>query len=358
MLQLPITYSKLQSDKETQNENLLNFASFDQVSKKLEYNLKSTLKPHQIQAVERIVSSNGKLILADDMGLGKTLVAIAVAQYYNSHLRTPILVVCPKSMVATWQKETIKWCPHSLAKNNGSNITFLNSSTETFDPELKPPKLSIATYDMFSRIYENKDLRKLMKNCLLILDESHACKSPDTNKTKSCLYYARHVAKFVLLLSGTPALNRPIELFSQLEMVRPDIFPGMISSKQFSKRYCDEKVQTLNNGRKFLTNTGSSNEQELKVYLEAFCMLRRTKHDLVKLPVKIRRIKNLDSNVKSGDKELVKKMDEECANAKNSKKLRDAILEFYQKSAEIKLPVTVDYILKKLDSIGKGFLQL
>ena len=43
-------------------------------------------------------------------------------------------------------------------------------------------------------------------------------------------------AKRILLLSGTPALSRPKELYSQINLVDPKLFPYMTD---FGMRYCD-----------------------------------------------------------------------------------------------------------------------
>lgn len=45
-------------------------------------------------------------------------------------------------------------------------------------------------------------------------------------------------AKRVILLSGTPAMSRPAELYTQILAVRPSLFPRF---HDFGTRYCDAK---------------------------------------------------------------------------------------------------------------------
>ena len=42
-------------------------------------------------------------------------------------------------------------------------------------------------------------------------------------------------AKRAICLTGTPALSRPIELYAQLEALRPNVF---LHEMEFAKRYC------------------------------------------------------------------------------------------------------------------------
>lgn len=46
------------------------------------------------------------------------------------------------------------------------------------------------------------------------------------------------VAKRVILLSGTPAMSRPAELYTQIIAVKPTFFPQFHA---FGLRYCDAK---------------------------------------------------------------------------------------------------------------------
>ena len=64
----------------------------------------------------------------------------------------------------------------------------------------------------------------------------------------------------LVLLSGTPALSRPIELYSQISLLMPKLFPYVTD---FGMRYCDGKKTTF--GHDF---AGSGNMEELKVLLE------------------------------------------------------------------------------------------
>lgn len=52
------------------------------------------------------------------------------------------------------------------------------------------------------------------------------------------LLFCPQAAKRVILLSGTPAMSRPSELYTQILAVRPLLFPRF---HEFGLRYCDAK---------------------------------------------------------------------------------------------------------------------
>ena len=256
-----LRYEIVKHELDRQEAALETFANYAQIRTCLDYEISSALHEHQKTALERVLASNGRLLIGDDMGLGKTLVAIATAQYYHKRLKTKILIIAPKSMIHTWKTEIEKWSPETFRP---STIQILQKSDQEIN---KKAQITIITYDMFARIGSNRsDFRSWAFQCLMVLDESHAAKNAKSNKTKAVNEYSTNVAKFILLLSGTPALNKPIELYSQISMVRPDVFPGIITQKKFSVRYCDETTRYLPNGRKIIVNNGCSNVNELKTY--------------------------------------------------------------------------------------------
>lgn len=57
----------------------------------------------------------------------------------------------------------------------------------------------------------------------VLQDESHSLKNKDAKSTQAALQIAK-AAKRVILLTGTPALSRPYELFTQLQMIDPNFF--------------------------------------------------------------------------------------------------------------------------------------
>merc|ERR1712224_937370 len=72
---------------------------------------------------------------------------------------------------------------------------------------------------------------------VIILDESHYLKNPKTSRV-IILTSIIQKCKRVILLSGTPSSNRPIELFSQLRLINKYLFTNQ---KKFGRRYCDAK---------------------------------------------------------------------------------------------------------------------
>ena len=113
-----------------------------------------------------------------------------------------------------------------------------------------------------------------------IADEAHYLKSRDSLRSKYLVPVLMKI-KRVLLLSGTPILARPNEIYNLLRIQRPDIF---YSFKEFGLRYCSPRESYFG-----VDWTGSSNMRELHLMLEKGLMIRRLKSEvLTELPAKRR----------------------------------------------------------------------
>lgn len=82
-------------------------------------------------------------------------------------------------------------------------------------------------------------------------------------------------------MSGTPMLNRPVEIFNLLKIIWPDIF---IKFSEYVNWYCDAKKTKFG-----MDYSGATNIRELNYILTQHVMIRRLKKDvLTELPDKMR----------------------------------------------------------------------
>ncbi|RZD54487.1 MAG: hypothetical protein CXT67_00290 [Methanobacteriota archaeon] len=227
------------------------------------------LYPFQYAGVRFAELAEGRALIGDDMGVGKTIQAIAYAALHQEYW--PVLVVTPANVKYNWGREISTWLPKSTLQvvKNGK-------------VDLEGCDFTVINYDLVAKQQDN--LHALDAN-LIIFDESHYLKNKGTTskpikRTVACVELAEHVES-VLCLSGTPITNRPIELFTTLEMIKPAEYKGNFFP--YAKRYCDAH----NNGWGW-DFTGSSNVEELHEKLRD-TMIRRMKKDVLdELPDKIR----------------------------------------------------------------------
>jgi SWI/SNF-related matrix-associated actin-dependent regulator 1 of chromatin subfamily A len=119
-----------------------------------------------------------------------------------------------------------------------------------------------------------------MKFNTCIADEAHYLKNRDTKRCKVLIPILMG-SKRIILLSGTPMLSKPVEIYNLLQILRPDV---MCTFKDFTVRYC--KPKETNFGMDY---NGNSCTKELCYILINSLMIRRLKKDVLKeLPDKRR----------------------------------------------------------------------
>lgn len=226
--------------------------------------LKMELFPYQKAGVAFIESLNGNALIGDEMGLGKTAQAIAWLQ-----LRTearPVIVVVPASLKLNWAKEIRMWM-----KNPSIQVIH---GTTTGIPIVG--EIVIINYDI---LYAWVDVLISIQPKVMILDECHYVKNNAAKRTKAVKKLGKHVSH-TLALSGTPIVNRPIELYNAIRLVDSSKFPNFMN---YAKKYCGAKRNEF--GWDF---TGATRTDELHKILVDSIMIRRLKKDVLKeLPDKI-----------------------------------------------------------------------
>ncbi len=258
------------------------------------------LKPFQRAGVSYLLSQR-RAFLADEQGLGKTIEALATLQADGAF---PAVVVCPASLKLNWLREIERWLPGRSARalvgtgagsgpgagSAGATVAGIaGSHVANFGAEVvgagvasseavgagvvaipgAGADITVVNYDIVAARLD--ELRELGPRAV-VLDESHYCKNASAKRTQAARRLAAAVPRegLVLALTGTPVMNRPQELISQLRIVgRLEDFG---SGAQFGRRF-----------------RGPDAHRRLHWHLRARCYVRRLKTEVLpQLPPKTR----------------------------------------------------------------------
>lgn len=249
----------------------------------LRHNLKVTPYDYQQEGILFGLEKK-RFLIGDEPGLGKTLQSIGVIDCARAY---PCLVICPSSLKINWQREFEKFAD--------VKALVLDDSTRTTFPYL----LSMGMYQVAIVNFESIrkyfvwDIRAngsfrlkdvVFSSCIrlfksVIIDESHRVKDPGAQQT----IFTKGICsgkRYIALLSGTPVVNRPEDLISQLSIMDRlgEDFGGrgkfMTDYCSWSKDQAEEKAEAL---------------AHLSDKLYECCMIRREKKSvLTELPEKTR----------------------------------------------------------------------
>ncbi|KAJ1608549.1 HARP like SWI/SNF ATPase [Cryptosporidium canis] len=185
----------------------------------------NSLRPFQKVGILAGLKKQGRILIGDEMGLGKTLQALSIITYFRNEW--PVLVICPSSIRFQWYQQALDWLSPEITK---SNITLIRTSNDTYS---RKSSIIIISYDLITR---NEHFRSFFGSNfnVVIADESHFLKNSTAKRTQMIVPLL-HRARRAILLSGTPALNNPTELYEQINaIVKPS--PEYYSEKRAEKK--------------------------------------------------------------------------------------------------------------------------
>ncbi|MFC5456820.1 SNF2-related protein [Prosthecobacter fluviatilis] len=237
--------------------------------------LAAMLRPYQMEGVcwmtSRVLRGRGG-ILADEMGLGKTVQSIAVALFFKQRKGPqggPVMVVCPKSLLANWQSEFERFAPSlKVLLVQGSGREKALNSISDFDVILTSYQLIIRDIKHYQTIQFG----------LVLLDEASFIKNPDTDAAKT-LRSLRSTGR--IALTGTPLENGVRDLWSIFQFT----LPGYLGNQSSFKERFETPIQSGLD-----LPAGRAAALRLQKLTQPF-FLRRTKRQVLKdLPEKIEQI--------------------------------------------------------------------
>lgn len=280
--------------------------------------MSTELKPFGFQATSiEWLKSRAKAIVALEPGLGKTVIAAV-------DMEPPCIVVCTAAMKFRWQFELNRWRPEL-------KVQVIRNVREDLD---RTADVWIINYDIVWKF-------KLPRAYTLVVDESHKVKNQGAKRTGAVMAHCK-AAKRVRFLSGTPMMNRPMDMFTTLTAV------GAIdmSWKTYGFKYCagwETPWDTFD-------VSGASNLDELYERV-APNMLRLTKKQVAPdMPPQVFRIIELDGRIGKEEKSLIKDMDKGNLVLPVHSIPFQAISDIRREHSERKMPQVVKYIKDVLDA--------
>ena len=217
------------------------FVYFRRFSEAQEKNLyshqgnKIIFNPFQYKPLLKFLSteSDERILIADEVGVGKTIeTGIILDELFargDLNSRDTILVVCPNVLCRKWQSELKE-------KFQMDDFQILDSKALQFSlTRIKEGSRGNILHGIVSeQLIRSERYQLLLEECrdttgepfihFLVIDECHHYRNPETNTHKIGSLLSR-CAERVVMLSATPFNLRSEDLFYQLNMLNPALFP-------------------------------------------------------------------------------------------------------------------------------------
>jgi SWI/SNF-related matrix-associated actin-dependent regulator 1 of chromatin subfamily A len=221
-----------------------------------------TLYPFQ-ETGRDFLAARENAILADDMGIGKTVQSVEALKKIDAKNG---IIVCPLSVRRTWAKFLRTQYPSCFIKEIVSTRVPIDKRA-----------FNVVNYDIIWREPLISEFKR-HKWDVLICDEAHFLKTKESKRTKAIIMrngiYKN--CSFRWMLTGTPVLNRPSELYPILRALCPEALGVYSDFYRYAYQFCGAFQDT------FGFNTSGATHLDQLGDLLSSVMLRRMKKDVLK----------------------------------------------------------------------------
>lgn len=202
--------------------------------------------PYQFRPVLKLIQSDRpRLLIADEVGVGKTIEAGLILKELQARRELQsVLVICPKPLVAErkWQEEMKRFDERFEHLDSGA-LRYCFDETDMDGVWPQKYSRAIVPYSLFDEALLMGNGQKLRKGLLdldpppvfdlVIVDEAHHIRNPETWAYRAVRYFCDN-AEAVVLMSATPIQLGSDDLYHLLHLVRPDILPSRREFEQMA----------------------------------------------------------------------------------------------------------------------------
>jgi len=177
----------------------------------------SGLYPFQVDGVD-FLHKSAKSLLGDEMGLGKTIQALMAM-----HPDEPVLCVVPAVVKHNWKEECVIWrkdlTPVVISGRKNFRLPkqgeVLLCNYELLPAWLEGKKVTEGGKKRIVYHHYTAKQKAELAQITLVVDEAHKVKNYKTQRAKRISGLSTH-CKRTWALTGTPLLNRPLDLWGVL----------------------------------------------------------------------------------------------------------------------------------------------
>lgn len=206
--------------------------------------------PYQYRPVMKLVRSDKpRLLIADEVGVGKTIEAGLILKELQARMEIrTVLIICPKVLVAErkWHAEMRRFDESFTALDGPALRDCLREVAKEgeWPDEHRKAILPFSLFDSDLLLGREARGRKREPGLLaldpppridlVIVDEAHHLRNPDTYLHQGVRFLSQH-AQAVLLLTATPVQLGSRDLFTLLNLLRPDVILDPPSFQQMAE---------------------------------------------------------------------------------------------------------------------------
>ena len=203
--------------------------------------------PYQYRPVLKLIRADQpRLLIADEVGVGKTIETGLIIKELRARMDIQsVLVICPKALVAEkkWYTEMKRFDEHFVALD-GATLRHCLSETDLEGEWPETYKKAILPFSLFdSDLLLGASIKGRRKSLglldldpppqfdLVVVDEAHHIRNADTFLHQGVRAFCDN-AKAVVLLTATPVQLGSNDLFTLLNVLRPDLIIDQPSFEQ------------------------------------------------------------------------------------------------------------------------------
>ena len=232
-VQLPEWAEAIRARLKLRDEEMARLRSEEHPTPVRPFPVRASLYEHQVRGANMALANmlnekRGGFGFLYEMGTGKTLTALAViGAMYQAGKLTKVLVVSPSSVCEVWEREmqaqaTFPFRCTVLLGTKAQRYRALQE-LKIYDGEVGGPlQMVVVNYEGLWRDYIYPELTNWNPD-MVIADESQRIKAHDATQSIA-MHKLGDLARYKMILSGTPVQNSAIDLYSQYRFLDPTVF--------------------------------------------------------------------------------------------------------------------------------------